>query len=86
MHAGAKVRVTTQCLAGAGKKMHLFHWLHHDDGQLLATAEHMLIHVSLETRRAATPAAHIAEKLEKIASLHAQLPYPQEAGAAIGRR
>ena len=86
VHEGARVKVLTQCLSGKGKKMHLFHWLHHDDGHLLATGEHMLIHVSLETRRASVPAEHIAEKLEGIAKLHAGLPYPEEAGAAIGLR
>ena len=34
--------------------MHVFHWLHHGDGRLLATGEHMLLHVSLKTRSAAS--------------------------------
>jgi len=80
---GARVHVSTQCLQGEGKKMHLFHWLHHDNGQLLATGEHLLIHVSLHSRRATSPALPVAEKLGNIAKLHARLPYPKGAGSAI---
>lgn len=86
VYAGAVVSVRTQCLLGEGKKMHLFHSLVHEDGRLLATAEHMLIHVSLNTRRAAPPPEAIAQKLGRIAALHARLPLPEGAGAAVGRR
>jgi len=81
-----RVRIVTQCLLGEGKKMHLFHQLHHEDGRLLATGEHMLIHVSLESRSSSPPSATIAEKLGKIAALHAQLPLPEGVGAAVGSR
>jgi len=77
--------VTTQVLLGEGKKMHLFHNMHEGD-RLLATAEHMLIHVSLETRKASVPADHIAEHLSKIAEAHAKLATPEGAGAAVGKR
>ena len=83
VRAGEPVHVDTQCLAGAGKKMHLFNSLYHRDGRLLATGEHMLIHVSLETRRAAPPADAIAQKLNTIAMLHELLPRPGGAGRAI---
>jgi carnitine 3-dehydrogenase / betainyl-CoA thioesterase len=72
-------------LAGAGKKMHLFHNMYHQDGRLLATCEQMLIHVSLETRRASPPSQAIAAKLAQIAALHAQLPLPDGAGRFIGQ-
>lgn len=80
------VYTTTQVLAGAGKKMHLFHHLYHDSGRLLATGEHMLIHVSLETRAASVPEAFILEALESVAALHAQLPSPEGVGRAVGQR
>ena len=86
VNAGNRVYVTTQCLFGEGKKMHLFHRLHHEDGRLLATGEHMLIHVSLQTRKGSAPAPLIAEKLKSIADQHAQLSWPEGAGAAIGVR
>jgi carnitine 3-dehydrogenase len=77
------VYVTTQVLAGKGKKLKLFNSLYHNDGRLLATGEHMLLHVSLETRHSSEPEAHIAEKLTEIAALHAALNLPEGAGNAI---
>ena len=79
------VYTTTQVLAGAGKKMHLFHHLYHDSGRLLATGEHMLIHVSLDTRAACPPDDAVSAKLHEIANLHARLPTPEGAGRAVGQ-
>ena len=84
-HAGTRIRVETQVLLGQGKKMHLFHRMF-DGERLLATGEHMLIHVSLETRRASEPSTGIAAMLAKIAMAHASLPAPEGAGAAVGKR
>jgi carnitine 3-dehydrogenase len=78
------VYVETQVLAGAGKKMHLFHSLHHGDGRLLATGEYMLIHVDLKTRAACEPAPAVAVKLAEMAALHAKLPVPEGTGRAVG--
>jgi carnitine 3-dehydrogenase len=85
VHAGMRIHIDTQVILGDGKKMHLFHRMMYDD-TLLATGEHMLIHVSLETRRASKPAAHIAAKLATIADAHAVLPLPEGAGKAVGAR
>ena len=85
VQAGTRIHIDTQVLMGAGKKMHLFHRLFAQE-RLLATGEHMMIHVSLATRRACDPAPHIAESLAKIATAHARLPVPDGAGKAIGVR
>ncbi|MEM8536515.1 MAG: carnitine 3-dehydrogenase [Pseudomonadota bacterium] len=85
VHAGAVIRIETQVLLGAGKKMHLFHRMF-DGARELASGEHMLIHVSLETRRASEPAPHIAETLARVAQAHAALPLPDGAGNAVGVR
>ncbi|NNK78114.1 MAG: carnitine 3-dehydrogenase [Litoreibacter sp.] len=85
VHAGARIVIRTQCLLGEGKKMHLFHEMWEGE-RLLATGEHMLIHVSLETRRACVPSDAVAAKLGEIAQAHASLPLPEGAGAAVGRR
>ncbi len=85
VHAGTRIRIETQVIAGAGKKLHLFHKMY-DGARLLATGEHMLIHVSLETRRASEPDARVAVPLARIAAAHADLPLPDGAGAAIGTR
>ncbi len=83
VRAGARIRVETQCLLGAGKKMHLFHRMWEGE-RLLATGEHMLIHVSLETRKASVPADRIVTRLGDIATAHAKLDKPDRAGRAIG--
>ena len=85
VRAGARIRVETQCLLGEGKKMHLFHKMWEGE-RLLATGEHMLIHVSLETRKASVPAEQIATRLGEIAAAHKGLEWPDGAGRAIGGR
>jgi len=80
------LHVETQVLGGAGKKMHLFHSLHHGDGRLLATGEYMLLHVDLKTRASCKPAPAVAKKLAEIAALHAKLPSPEGAGRAVGQK
>ncbi len=84
-NAGDRIRVETQLLMGAGKKMQLFHRMWSGD-RLLATAEHMMIHVSLKTRKASEPDARVAAPLARVAAAHAALPRPEGAGAAVGVR
>ncbi|MEO0664824.1 MAG: carnitine 3-dehydrogenase [Pseudomonadota bacterium] len=83
VHAGAEIVITTRVLAGAGKKMHLWHEMRAGE-RLLATGEHMLIHVSLETRRASVPSDAVAEALAGYAAAHADLPLPEGVGRAVG--
>jgi len=80
--AGDRIRVTTQMLLGAGKKLHLFHRMWKGE-TLIATGEHFLLHVSLETRRPCAPSADIEAAMARIAAAQASLPYPEGAGAAI---
>ena len=84
VHAGARVYVETQCISAEGKKMRLFNSLYHEGGRLLATGEHMLLHVSLATRRATPPSDEIAAVLNGMASLHSDLPSPEGLGKGIG--
>ncbi len=83
--AGTLLEVRTQVLAGAGKKLHLFHEMWAND-RLLATGEHFLLHVSLETRKPSEPAPQILATLERVAAAHAALPVPEGAGRAVGQR
>lgn len=85
VRAGARIRVETQVLLGEGKKLHLFHAMFEGD-RLLATGEHMLIHVNLATRRASDPAQDVADQLGQLVAAHAKLPVPNGAGAAVGKR
>ena len=83
--AGAVIEVRTQVLSGAGKKLHLFHEMY-EGARLLATGEHFLLHVSLETRRPSEPVEAIAAALGRIATAHAALPVPEGVGRAVGQR
>ncbi len=85
VRAGAVIRVETQVLEGAGKKIRLFHRMFEGDREL-ATGEHMLIHVSLETRKACDPDAGVVARLAKLATAHGTLPEPMGMGKAIGTR
>ena len=85
VHAGHVIRIETYCAEGAGKKMHLFHQMFEGD-RLLATGEHMLIHVSLETRKATLPSEAITDKLAQIAQAHAVLECPDGLGRMVGKK
>ena len=52
--------------------------------RMLATGEHFLLHVSLETRKPTPPAPHIEAALVRFAAGHAELPAPEGIGRAIG--
>ena len=83
VHAGAVIEIRTQVIAGAGKKMHLFHEMV-EGGRVLATGEHFLLHVSLETRKPSAPSPQIEAALARFAEGHQSLPRPDGLGRAIG--
>ena len=49
------------------------------------TGEHMMLHVSLETRKACAPLPAVAERIAGIAAAHAALGRPEGAGRAVGQ-
>lgn len=79
------IHAETQVLEAKGKKLRLFHKLFHADGTLLATGEHMLVHVDLKSRAASEPPAPIAGKAAEFAKAHAHLPTPDGAGRSVGQ-
>jgi carnitine 3-dehydrogenase len=81
---GDRVNVTTQLIEGVGKKLHIFHRLFHDDGRLLATGEHMLLHVNLKLRGSSNPSELIITRVSTIYQAHKVLPLPEGLGRAIG--
>ncbi len=85
VHAGGLIEVRTQVLAGAGKKLHLFHEMYEGE-RLLASGEHFLLHVSLETRRPSVPSREIEQALAQVAAAHAALPQPEGVGRHVGQR
>jgi len=88
VRAGTEIFATSQVLLGEGKKMQLFHHLYavEADGasRLLATGEHMLIHVDMTSRSASLPDDAVAARLAELAQAHARLPHPEGAGRAVG--
>lgn len=76
-HAGSNIHVKSFILQGEGKKMRLFHQMFGDDRNLMATGEQMLIHVSLETRRACEPRKDVLTNLERIAAAHSKIEDPR---------
>jgi carnitine 3-dehydrogenase len=82
-HAGDTIETVTQVLQGAGKKMHLFHAIRRDDGELVATVETLLLHMDLGTRRSVPVAGEVERQLTRFAEAHEALPYPEGAGRAI---
>lgn len=85
VHAGARIDVYTRVLNGGGKKMHLWHEMFEGD-RLLATGEHFLLHVSLETRKPTEAAPHVERALRRFADAQAHLPAPDGAGRGVGTK
>ncbi|WP_299918232.1 carnitine 3-dehydrogenase [uncultured Roseobacter sp.] len=83
VHAGAIIEVRTRVLGGGGKKMHLWHEMFEGD-RLLATGEHFLLHVSLETRRPADASPEIDAALRRFVEAQADQPRPEGAGRSVG--
>jgi carnitine 3-dehydrogenase len=83
---GMRISAKTQVLEALGKKLRLFHILETDNGNIVATGEHMLLHVSLKTRSTSLPSKKIALKLEKLFKIHSKLPWPDGAGRSIGNK
>jgi carnitine 3-dehydrogenase len=77
--------VATRLLGHDAKRLHLFHELYRrGDDALLATGEHMLLHVSRQTGRTAPAPAAVLEALAEIASAQSGLARPEGAGSRIG--
>ena len=71
-HAGEAFRVATRVLLGEGKKLKLAHqMIRASDGEVLASCEQFLIHVSLDTRHSCDPAPDVRAAVEALAAAHA---------------
>ena len=56
------------------------------EGELLATAEQMLLHVDTRAQRACPAEPAVAQKFAELAAAHATLLRPAEAGRAVGQK
>jgi carnitine 3-dehydrogenase len=87
-HAGDRLCVSTQLLGYDEKRLHLFHELHRADEELtlLATSEHMLLHVNREAGVTAVARPAVLDALRQIAEAQRGLDRPEAAGSQIGGR
>jgi carnitine 3-dehydrogenase len=83
-HLGQVIEVRTRVLMGEGKKMQLWHEMYEGE-RLLATGEHFLLHVSLETRRPSEPSQEIMDNLSALTTAHAALPASEGVGRYVGQ-
>jgi carnitine 3-dehydrogenase len=82
---GAPVRIDTQILAVAGKRLHIFHSLVREiDGAVAATAEQMLLHVDTKSGHTTAPERSVLASLETLAATHKDLPRPRSIGRHVG--
>src|SRR5262249_23080676 len=84
---GQELVVTAQVLPSDGKKIQLFMWLNRaDDGALIATCEHLMLHVASAEGKVVPPQADVLAKFETLAKAHADLPLPDGAGRHVGQK
>jgi carnitine 3-dehydrogenase len=83
-HGGDRLCVATRLLGHDEKRLHLWHELRRDaDDELIATGEHMLLHVDRGTGKTTPAAAEILAALDEIAAAQRDLPSPQGAGNRV---
>ena len=75
---GQEVYVETKVIKGTEKKLHVFHMLKNKNGELFATGEHLLLHVSLKTRKTCPASDHIIKKLAELQKKHQEINLPSE--------
>jgi carnitine 3-dehydrogenase len=84
-HAGERLYVATRLLAHDAKRLHLWHDLHRaGDDALVATGEHMLLHVDRDAGRTAPAGDGVLGALAEIAAAQDGLAWPEAAGSRIG--
>ena len=82
---GEPLRLTIQLLDLDEKRIHIFHAMHHGaSGELLATAEQMLVHVDMRAGRSAAMPVDLYQRVAAIHAAHAHLPAPPQVGHTIG--
>ena len=68
-HGGERIYVATRLLGHDAKRLHLWHELHRDgDDELIATGEHMLLHVDRAAGTTTPAAPEILAALQEIAA------------------
>lgn len=80
---GTVLQVATRLIGHDAKRIRITHEMVADDGTLLATAEHMLLHVDTTASRASPLGPDLAARLDAVAEAQAGMAAPDWAGSAI---
>lgn len=81
---GQTVEVRTRVLGADGKRLHLFHEMTNcDTGALIATAEHMLVHVDAKAEKSAPAPEAIVQAMQGLVVAQQHLAPPDGAGRSI---
>jgi carnitine 3-dehydrogenase len=81
---GDMLCVRSSILSYDEKRLHLFHELERsDDGTLVASGEHMLLHVDRNSGRAVPAPPKLLTRLQSLAAVRATAEFPEGAGRAI---
>lgn len=84
LHAGDLLEFRTRLIAFDRKRIHYIQRMYRvADAALAATAEWVVLHVDMKTRRTASIPDPIFAALQALARRQADLPVPEEAGRAI---
>ena len=84
--ANEPLAVDTQVLGADEKRLHLFHTVvQRETSALLATGEHLLLHVDTDRERACPFEEPVASRVAEIARAHAALERPEAAGRFVGQ-
>jgi carnitine 3-dehydrogenase len=79
--------VTAQILGADEKRLHVWQTMYRaEDDAVVATGEHMYLHVDSKAGRACPALPEVRAKLDPIVAAHANLPHPPNAGRGIGMR
>ena len=87
MFEGHEFYCDVQVLDADHKRMHMFVTMHNlTKGSVAATYESISMNVDLEARRSASYPPEVVEMIMAMKDAHADLPWPEQAGAKIGIR
>ncbi|WFU04257.1 carnitine 3-dehydrogenase (plasmid) [Rhizobium sp. CB3171] len=84
---GQAIHSTCQLLSADEKRLHVFHTIYDTaNGEAIATAEQMLLHVDAKAGKAAPAPEEVLSKIRPIAEAHARLPVPEGVGRHVGQK
>lgn len=86
-HEGDILEFRTKLIGFDEKRLHYIQSMYRvADGALAATAEWVVVHVDMKTRKSAPMPGSVLDRLRDLQRRQASLPVPREAGRAIGFR